>query len=156
MKDQNQYDSTKDTLEHISRVREYLIDAAAELMFRAKEHDKSKLGEVEKPIFDRMTPKLAKLTYGSEEYKEALKELGVALGHHYKNNSHHPEHYEDGINGMNLFDIIEMFFDWKAASERHDNGDIYKSFEINKERFGMSSQLLGIFINTANLLEWKS
>ena len=155
MTDQNQYDSTKDTLEHISKVREYMMSAAAELLFRAQEHDKSKLGPIEKPIFDRMTPKLAKLTYGSEEYKEALRELGVALEHHYKNNSHHPEHYEDGINGMNLFDIIEMFFDWKAASERHDNGDIYKSFEINQERFGMSSQLQEIFINTANLLEWK-
>ena len=40
------------------------------------------------------------------------------IEHHYAVNSHHPEHYEAGIAGMSLFDLIEMLVDWKAASER--------------------------------------
>ena len=42
-----------------------------------------------------------------------------------------------------------MFIDWKAASERHDDGDIFRSIEINKNRFGISEQLCKIFKNTA-------
>ena len=45
-----------------------------------------------------------------------------------------------------------MFFDWKAATERHDTGNIFKSIEINKERFKLSDQLCDIMINTANRL----
>jgi len=50
---------------------------------------------------------------------------------------------------MDLFDIIELLMDWKASSERHDDGNIYKSLEINKDRFQMSDQLIQIFKNTA-------
>lgn len=52
------------------------------------------------------------------------------------------------INGMNLFDLIEMFIDWCAACQRHADGDINKSIEINKDRFAMSPQLVQIFKNT--------
>jgi hypothetical protein len=50
---------------------------------------------------------------------------------------------------MDLIDLLEMFCDWKAASERHANGNIYKSIKINKQRFNISDQLEQIFINTA-------
>ena len=144
------YDSTKDTLLHIKRVNELLIDAATELLRRAKVHDDSKLKSPEKETFDEYTPKLKDSTYGSDEYKELLKGLGTALDHHYANNRHHPEHYELGVDDMDLFDLIEMFFDWKAASERHDNGSIYKSIDINENRFKISSQISNIFRNTVS------
>jgi hypothetical protein len=143
------YDSEVDTLKHIKRVSQLLTESANELIRRANCHDESKLKEPEKSLFDKMTPKLAACTYGSEQYKGYLKELKVALDHHYANNSHHPEHYPDGVNGMNLFDLLEMFFDWKAAAERHNDGDIRKSIDINHDRFSMSDQLAQIFHNTA-------
>lgn len=149
------YDSTKDTLKHIKRVNQLLTEAAAELIRRANVHDNSKLVSPEKELFDEYTPKLAGCTYGSDEYREFLKELKVALDHHYKNNSHHPEHYEDGMFGFDLFDLIEMFFDWKAATERHNNGDIYKSIEINQTRFGYDALLFHIFTNTAKRLKYE-
>jgi hypothetical protein len=150
------YDSKVDTLLHIKRVAELLTNAAAELIRRADVHDNSKLESPEKELFDEFTPKLKGCTYGSEEYKEFLKGLKVALDHHYAFNSHHPEYYgPQGIDGMNLFDLIEMFFDWKAAGERHADGNIYKSIEINRDRFGMSSQLSEIFANTALKLGYK-
>lgn len=142
------YDSTKDTLLHIKRVSELLSLAAIELLTRGQEHDQTKLGSPEKELFDEYTPKLKDSTYGSDEYKANLKELEPALKHHYLNNSHHPEHYENGINGMDLFDLVEMFFDWKAAGERHADGNMEKSIEINKDRFKMSDQLVDIFRNT--------
>ena len=43
---------------------------------------------------------------------------------------------------------MELFFDWKAASERHADGDILKSIQINKERFGYTDQLAYIMENT--------
>lgn len=143
------YDSKQDTLLHIKRVSQLLTEAASELIRRANVHDNSKLESPEKEFFDEYTPKLAGSTYGSDEYKEFLRQLKVGLDHHYKNNSHHPEHYENGVNGFDLFDLIEMFFDWKAAGERHLDGNIFKSIGINKERFKISDQLEEIFINTA-------
>jgi hypothetical protein len=68
-------------------------------------------------------------------------------------NPHHPEHYSDGIDGMNLLDLVEMVCDWKAATLRHDDGDIKKSVEINQKRFGMSDQLTKIIRNTVKLLD---
>jgi hypothetical protein len=149
------YDSKIDTLLHIKRVAELLTEASTELIKRANVHDNSKLESPEKELFDEYTPKLKTSTYGSDEYKEFLKGLGVALTHHYENNSHHPEHYENGVNGFDLFDLVEMFFDWKAATERHADGDIYKSIEINKKRFEMSDQLCDIFRNTATRLGYE-
>lgn len=150
-----EYDSTAETLKHIKKVNNYLIDASTEILKRAKVHDNSKLEDPEKMTFDEMTPLLSSLKFGSPEYTESTKKMKPALDHHYKVNSHHPQHYDEGINGMNLFDLVEMFFDWKAAGERTKNGDIHKSIEINAGRFGLSKQLRSIFENTANYL-WKS
>lgn len=148
------YDSKADTLLHIKRVSELLNNAAIELVKRGNVHDNSKLEEPEKAEFDRLTPLLKTLTYGSDEYKASLIELQGALKHHYANNSHHPEHYENGVNDFDLFDLMEMFFDWKAATERTKDGNIYKSIEHNKSRFNLSEQTVSIFENTAKRLGW--
>lgn len=76
--------------------------------------------------------------------------MGVALEHHYKNNRHHPEHFKNGIEGMTLVDLCEMISDWKAATLRHDDGDILKSIEMNQQRFGYTDELKQILINTVN------
>ncbi len=148
------YDSKEDTLTHISRVRLLLYYCVEKITARGAYHDQSKLEQPEKTIFDEYTPKLATSTYGGDEYKGFLAEMKVALDHHYAANRHHPEHHTDAIDGMNLIDLIEMLCDWKAATERHNNGDIRKSLEINKERFGISDQLLSILKNTVDELKW--
>jgi hypothetical protein len=148
------YDSTQDTEKHIETVRGFLSDVIGNLAARSLLHDGSKLVEPEKSMYDEFTPKLKGSTYGSDEYKGFLKDMGVALKHHYENNSHHPEHYENGINGMTLMDLVEMLADWKAAGMRHANGNIEQSLEINRKRFGMSDQLFEIFKNTVKNLGW--
>lgn len=77
-----------------------------------------------------------------------------ALDHHYANNAHHPEHFPNGVNGMTLLDIVEMFCDWKAATERHADGSLARSIQINRERFGISDQLAEIMENTRREMNW--
>lgn len=146
-------DSRIATMQHKLRVAQLITSTGCvELLKRANNHDNSKLSSPEVEIFDEYTPKLATSTYGSDDYKEFIVLMKPALDHHYTKNSHHPEHYKNGINDMNLFDLLEMFFDWKAASERHNDGNINKSIEINGKRFKMSNQLVTIFENTAKSL----
>jgi hypothetical protein len=142
------YSSVPETTGHIGVVIENMAAICERLVKRGVAHDASKLEEPEVGYFDEFTPKLAGLTYGSEEYKRCLEALKPALNHHYAVNRHHPEHFENGIRGMNLVDIVEMFCDWYAASQRHDNGDIMKSIAINQKRFHYSDDLKAIFENT--------
>ena len=142
------YDSRSDTIRHRYTVHKYIRAIMYKLHVRAWDHDSSKLDEPEKEIFDKVTPKLKELTYGSDEYNNQLKEMQIALDHHYKVNPHHPEYYENGIKDMDLVDLVEMICDWKAASERHDNGNIMKSIEINQKRFNFSDELKQILVNT--------
>ena len=138
---------------HVLRVGHFVHLVIAELLKRAEQHDASKLREPELKYF-RLASNLRNLTYGSPEYKEQLKQtLGPALEHHYARNPHHPEHHENGVDDMTLIDLLEMFCDWRAATERHGDGDIMQSIEKNEERFGLSPQLKQILVNTAKELE---
>jgi hypothetical protein len=143
------YDSTADTLRHSLRVGELMLLLAAQLLKRATEHDKSKTEPPELDIFNEYTPRLRSSTYGSDEYNSFLAEMQTALQHHYANNRHHPEHFDNGIQGMHLVDLIEMLCDWKAATERHDDGDLARSLELQQQRFGYSDELKQILRNTA-------
>ena len=150
------YDSTEESLTHIKRVGDFIKICIRELGRKAELHDYDKVHDpVEKSLFDKYTPKLKDCTYGSEEYKTFLAGLKQALDIHYKNNRHHPEHFENGIRGMNLIDLLEMICDWKAASERHDNGNIFRSIEINQKRFGYTDELKEILRNTVEFLVEK-
>ena len=148
------YDSTQDTNDHIDAVRRCIQAVCNALTVRAVYHDMSKLEEPEKSVFDRMTPILRTLTYGSDEYKAALVEMGEGLKHHYAHNSHHPEHHAAGIAGMSLLDLIEMLCDWKAATERVKEGSMAQSLPINIARFGIDPQLAAVIENTVRELEW--
>jgi len=148
------YDSTPETQKHIKQVQDLLLEVIYKLGNRSTYHDVSKLNPPEKECYDIYTPMLKGLTYGSDEYKATLENMGHALQHHYQVNSHHPEHYTNGIAGMNLFDLIEMFIDWKAATLRHKDGSLTRSIEINKERFNLDPQIVSIFKNTKDKLGW--
>lgn len=151
-----EYDSRSDTLDHIVRVQYYGMQMVGNLSERFLKHDQSKLESPEKEYFDKYTPRLKSLTFGTPEYTQNIQDLKPALDHHYSVNDHHPQfHGEDGINGMNLLSLVEMLADWKAAGERGKDGNIYKSIDINAERFGISKQLKRILINTAKYLGYE-
>lgn len=151
------YDSTFDTKAHIARVSSLLMECCQNLMQRAAVHDKSKLEEPEKSGFDRCGTKLADIKYGSPEYTATIQtELKETIAHHYAHNRHHPEyHGPAGINGMTLFDVMEMLVDWKAATERmQGGGDIFRSLQINASRFKIGGQLAYIIHNTMVEMAW--
>lgn len=144
--------TNNETFRHIERLRNLINLCVVDLLRRGELHDQSKLVSPEVELFTEYTPKLAGCTYGSPEYEQFKKQMRPALDHHYANNRHHPEHHKDGVNDMNLLDFVEMLCDWKAASERHNAGNIRKSIEINADRFGISPQLVRILENTADVL----
>lgn len=154
MTEQPAFDSRPATLFHSQRVGELMGQLVKAILDRSYCHDRSKTESPEVEVFDEFTPKLKNSTYGSDEYKQFLVDMGEGLKHHYAHNSHHPEFHEQGISGMTLVDLVEMLADWKAATERMDNGDLEKSLEIQRERFGMSDQLVSILRNTASEFGW--
>ena len=145
-------DSRKDTIRHRLMVCDFADRFCRKLMARAQRHDESKLHEPEKSKFDVVgTQKhLGRIEYGSKEYQDSLVALGDALKHHYDNNDHHPQHFDNGIDGMNLLQLVEMYLDWCAAVKRNKNGDIRNSIELNRKKFGMTEQLYRIFMNTVD------
>lgn len=139
------YDCTADVTEHIRKVRYWMGNIVHLLERRAQHHDASKLKEPEKAIFDQYTMKLKDTQFGSDEYKAQLVGMGAGLKHHYEVNRHHPEHFENGINGMTLPDLIEMYCDWLAACEaKHTPVNL----TLLAERFGIGEQLQQIITNT--------
>lgn len=145
-------ESESETLRHIRRVQELLAKAASCLIARARIHDMSKLQEPEASIFESCTARLRGITYGSDEYKACLAEMKPAIDHHYAHNRHHPEHWSGGIRQMTLLDLLEMLIDWKAATERHADGSIRRSLEINQKRFGYGDELASILSRSVDEL----
>lgn len=143
-----------ETMQHIQIVQKLLHSVIKELIDRAEKHDLSKLESPEVEAFTEYTPKLAAVTYGSDEYKATIKAIAPALAHHYARNRHHPEFHRSGIDDMNLVDLIECLADWKAASLRHHDGNIRKSIEHNVKRFEISQQLARILENTVECFNW--
>lgn len=138
------------TLRHIETVRNYISAVIRELLVRQEKHDQSKLERPEAEAYDVITDQLRGITYGSDRYREVLQSQKPAIDHHYQVNRHHPEFFgEKSYRGMTLIDLIEMLCDWKAAGLRHNDGDLFKSIEINQKRFGYSDELREILENTA-------
>lgn len=147
----SKYDCTADVTEHKRKVSYWLNDFIQIITGRSNTHDVSKLGPEEKYIFDEYTPKLKTLAFGSDEYKASLEAMGEGLRHHYKVNRHHPEHFENGVNGMTLYDLVEMFCDWLAAAEaKHTPLDI----DYLSKRFNLAPQLVDIMLNTMRELDF--
>lgn len=143
------YDSTPDTMKHIANLQIIMNGfIIPELEKRSDYHDMSKLKSPEKETYDEYIPKLREYKYGTEEYMKLRDEMTEkGLKHHYEMNRHHPEHFQDGICGMNLIDLVEMFSDWVAASLRSDTS-FEDGLQHNFERYHMSEDLQDLFKNT--------
>lgn len=147
-------DVMRETVSHVRRVSALMMQAISGLQTRAIEHDDSKFSEEEFESFAAETPLLKSLSYNTPPYEEARKRLGVALEHHYANNRHHPEFHPNGIQDMDLLDLIEMLADWKAATERHADGSLARSLFQNAKRFKYNNQTAKLLARTALNLKW--
>ena len=137
-------------VKHKKSVKKRMLYLAEEIAKRAEKHDDSKLRPPEVNWLIQMD-KEPRVEYGSPEYFEKMKRWDKFFKHHYKNNSHHPAHYnEQGIYGMTIVDLVEMMCDVISyVSELH----VYQAAKIikeQKERFDIDEGITQILINTLN------
>lgn len=137
-----------ETQDHIRKVAANLNIFIKELINRAEHHDDSKLESPELEGYAGLSTKLKDIEYGSDAYKENMRQLRPVVEHHYAHNRHHIEFHKNGISDMNLVDLVEMLSDWSAALLRNKNGNLRKSLEYNIERYSISPQLAKILENT--------
>src|SRR5688500_5939070 len=126
--------------EHVNMVRDQLAIAMNILKARGDRHDNSKLVSPEYEEFLHMMIDFREnpADYGTPEARAIVsKYKEVGLKTHYKNNDHHPEHYENGIADMSAFAIIEMLADWWAAGHRSGGVDMMRSITIARERWNL-------------------
>lgn len=149
-------DCTNYILKHIRKVAKNLNDFAFELVDRGRIHDASKFSKEEKPLYDQAHAGFKTKKFGTKEYTDHLKTIQPALDHHYANNPHHPEYYENGIDDMNLFDIVEMLCDWKAANtDKKNSPSFLESLDFCKKKYKISPQLLQVLKNTIEYMGWE-
>lgn len=142
-----------ETVSHIQEVQSNLHKVIVALLERARVHDQSKLASPELKYFTDAAGKLEGLTYGTDAYNKNLEAIKPALEHHYAHNRHHPEHFANGVDDMNLVDLIEMICDWDASADRQNAGNVRLGIAKAIERFKISPQLASILKNTIDLLE---
>ena len=119
---------------HIHQVQQLLQRVIDELYQRGCRHDESKYSEIEMMGYMTHVPRFKHVEYMSEGYKEILKDMRETLDHHYSHNSHHPEYYKEGINNMNLIDVIEMICDWWSFSWSQDKlEEIFNWYHEHKD-----------------------
>jgi hypothetical protein len=138
---------------HVAMVREYMMKSVANLQDRLLHHDDSKFEEPERSAFEGLNEAIAGIPFGSEEYRVAIKaHLGGALTHHYENNRHHPNFYENGVEGMSLFDLIEFLCDIRAACDEKRKAVI--DLEANQKFHNISESITQILRNTIREMNW--
>ena len=99
--------SVMDTKDHIRKVYKVAKDVTDSFLKRVEKHDASKLDDPEKTMFAKHGKNLSSIEYGTKDYDKEMEEMKKdCLNHHYENNSHHPEHYPNGVNDMDIFDIL--------------------------------------------------
>lgn len=147
-------DFLNDTLLHIGEVQENLEIFASFLRQRGLAHDRSKLEELEFDAFVGTREQFKKANYGSDEYAECMRLTKPAVDHHYTNNPHHTGFHNDGVNDMNLVDIIEMLCDWAAAARRSPDKELVDTMEYAFDKYGIDKQLEGIIRTTLSQLGW--
>lgn len=143
-----------DILAHISEVAENLEDISHSLIKRAWAHDRSKLEPIEFDAFVQTRPKFKKANYGTKEYQECVDAIKPSIDHHYSKNRHHTAYFEDGFQGMNLIDILEMLADWKAANRRSPDLTFEDSLPKCYEKYGIPKNMQRHIENTLKYLGW--
>jgi len=131
-------------------VLKFMNNIIQDLMWRAEQHDMSKFDEQEFKTLVALIADIQKHPYGTPEHEEMRKKYAAEFAIHHSKNRHHPEHFKNGVEEMNLMDLLEMLCDWKAASMRQESGgNIENSLKIGAEKYNIPPVLLKILENTA-------
>lgn len=132
---------------HIAGVSKRVLNVCAALMDRAVTHDASKYSEKELDAHLAKIIDANGITYGTDAYYKINKKYEALRAEHFANNRHHPEHHPNGIDDMDLVDVIEMLCDWLMASENTGTA-VERSLAINEQRYNISPQVMQLLRNT--------
>ena len=143
-------------INHIYRVQTYLVSLINLINNRALRHDRSKLDSPEKDaLIHYNEDKLHQYPYGSSEWRAEDKaqraddKVNEAYLHHVKSNFHHPESYLEGVNDMDLIDLLELVADLKADSQEYAGLMTMEEYVTAYcEMHRLPHVLLYIFMNT--------
>lgn len=144
-------DSLIKTRRHRNIVSNLMNLLIMELHKKAETHDQSKLESPEAEIFAFYPDYIEESNYMSEEYQSLIKHYNEAITHHFQNNSHHPEHFKNGVKDMNIIEIIEMLCNWKANLKDCESLDT--KIKKYKKLYGLSNDLTNILLNTSKLFD---
>lgn len=134
---------------HIHRVQSEMMKLINVLHSRVEHHDASKvLKGIEKDGWEHMDAEKC-YEYGTPQYFDKINRYNWVLNMHYKNNSHHPEHYDCDISKMDLIDLTEMLCDWVSYKDGSLSYlDAIEIIDQQSKRFGLSPELTEILLNT--------
>lgn len=129
-------------------LKENKEDFALNLMKRAFVHDISKLSKFEFHAADAFDSFSKHTNTRNHNFSNDEK---IFLHEHWKNNKHHPEHWDD-VNNMTDVDIAEMVCDWHARSVEFEDNLIEYIEHRQKTRFAFPDSLYSKIIYYANIL----
>ncbi len=137
---------------HIRGVQAWMRHAIMLWTNRMVTHDQSKYSSPELPLIHQKA-RLDSIPLNTPEYYDALAQIKTAVQAHYECNTHHPEHYANGVLDMGLLDLMEMICDWRVAAEMNGT-DLAVSFDKCVERFDIPQELRTVLLNTYKELGW--
>lgn len=137
----------KELKTHRYYIRRLMTKVIDELTYRMESHDLSKLTPEEKPFFEIASQEGNKIN-DPKERAALIEKIKPGLLHHYRHNSHHPEHYEDLVKGMNLLDLIEMLCDWLAVNYKYQDSHPIDHIEHAQRKLGFSDEVKRVLVNT--------
>lgn len=133
--------------EHRALVHDKLATVSREINTRARRHDQSSLSGTELRIYKEHFDELQKYPIFDPRRDIVLSKMRVAIAYHHEANDHHPEHFTNGIDDMNLLQLMEFVADVMSQSEQ--NGiDVYEILPLLKDQYDISNQLYQVILNT--------
>ena len=128
-------------------VQDKLSTVARELISRGRTHDNSALGSPEIEVYHRFFSEYRKYKIGDPRKDEVFAQMAEAIGHHFQYNDHHPEHFENGINDMDLIQLMQFTADIMSWSEQ-EQVDIFEILPMIRDKCGMVDQVYNLICNT--------
>ncbi len=140
--------STRDSIiNHRRAVQRWMQQFAITLLRRAENHDNSKLKSPEFELWEQMDSE-PKYAYGTKEYFEKMDRYRPLFELHWKNNRHHPEHFERSYDDIDLIDILEMICDWLSYKDNLTYTQASELVSMQCERYNFSEELRELILNT--------
>ena len=143
----------KTNIDHRYYVKFFITKIIEELSHRANVHDSSKYSNDETVGFVKAIP-YTNIKWGSTDIpNDIANSLQDSLLIHHSRNDHHPEYFENGIEDMDLIQLLELACDWRAAMIRHKNFDIDETICVGQTRFKFCDSIARILQNTLERID---